>query len=86
MGWLIGDPQQVPPGAQDLVTERIVRLPNAYVCYGPSHYAPEVTPLPALRNGWLTFGCFNRLAKLSDETLVLWARGKGGRSGKVGWF
>ncbi|MGF7212262.1 putative O-linked N-acetylglucosamine transferase (SPINDLY family) [Skermanella aerolata] len=74
MGWLIGDPQQVPPGAEGLYTECIVRLPNGYVCYGPPDYAPEVTPLPALRNGWQTFGCFNRLAKLSDETLVLWAR------------
>lgn len=74
MDWLIGDPQQVPAGAEGLHTERIVRLPNGYVCYGPPDYAPEVTPLPALRNGRLTFGCFNRLAKLSDETLVLWAR------------
>jgi predicted O-linked N-acetylglucosamine transferase (SPINDLY family) len=74
MDWLIGDPQQVPAGAEGLYTERIVRLPNGYVCYGPPDYAPEVTSLPALRNGWLTFGCFNRLAKLSDETLMLWAR------------
>ena len=49
MDWLIGDPQQVPAGAEGLYTERIVRLPNGYVCYGPPDYAPEVTPLPALK-------------------------------------
>lgn len=74
MDWLIGDQQQIPVGAERLYTERIARLPNGYVCYGPPDYAPEVTPLPVLHNGWVTFGCFNRLAKLSDETLVLWAR------------
>ena len=65
---------QVPPSAEQLYTERIIRLPHGYVCYGPPDYAPAVTQLPALENGHVTFGCFNRLAKLSDETLALWAR------------
>ena len=60
--------------AEQLYTERIIRLPHGYVCYGPPDYAPAVTQLPALKNGHVTFGCFNRLAKLSDETLALWAR------------
>ena len=74
MDWLIGDPQQIPMDAEQLYTERIIRLPHGYVCYGPPDYAPAVTQLPALKNGHVTFGCFNRLAKLSDETLALWAR------------
>jgi protein O-GlcNAc transferase len=74
MDWLIGDPQQIPAGAEQLYTERVIRLPHGYVCYGPPDYAPAVTQLPALSNGRVTFGCFNRLAKLSDETLALWAR------------
>ena len=74
MDWLIGDSRQVPPSAEQLYTERIIRLPHGYVCYGPPDYAPAVTQLPALENGHVTFGCFNRLAKLSDETLALWAR------------
>jgi protein O-GlcNAc transferase len=74
MDWLIGDPQQVPPSSEQFYTERIIRLPHGYVCYGPPDYAPAVMQLPALENGHVTFGCFNRLAKLSDETLVQWAR------------
>ena len=74
MDWLIGDPQQIPVGAERLYTERIIRLPHGYVCYGPPDYAPAVTQLPALESRHMTFGCFNRLAKLSDETLALWAR------------
>jgi protein O-GlcNAc transferase len=74
MDWLIGDPQQIPASAERLYTERIVRLPHDYVCYGPPDYAPDITRLPAPDKGHVTFGCFNRLAKLSDETLALWAR------------
>ena len=33
-----------------------------------------VSPLPAKGNGFLTFGCLNRWAKVSSTTLALWSR------------
>lgn len=74
MDWLIGDPRQCPAGAEELHTERIVRLPGGYVPYGPPAYAPPVAPPPALGSGHVTFGCFNRLAKIQDGVIALWAR------------
>jgi predicted O-linked N-acetylglucosamine transferase (SPINDLY family) len=40
----------------------------------PEPGAPEVKPLPALSNGFLTFGSFNRLSKISEATIDLWSR------------
>jgi predicted O-linked N-acetylglucosamine transferase (SPINDLY family) len=34
----------------------------------------DVSPLPALNNSYITFGCFNNLTKISDDVVALWAR------------
>lgn len=73
MDCLISDDNESPQYADGVTVERIVRLPDGYVCYGPPEYAPEVGPLPALSNGCVTFGCFNNLAKINGSVIELWA-------------
>lgn len=61
------------PGEDDqrFATEHLVRFSSCAWCYQPPATAPE----PARTGGAaLTFGSFNNLAKLSAETLALWAR------------
>lgn len=70
--YLISDRFQSPEGAEEYSVEQIVRMPNDYICFMPPDYAPEVSPLPAFENGFITFGSFNNLAKLSDATITLW--------------
>lgn len=70
--YLLADAFHVPPGEEAAYAETIVRLPEAYICYTPPDFALAVGPLPAARHGAVTFGCFNRLAKLSDGCLALW--------------
>ncbi|MBV9249382.1 MAG: tetratricopeptide repeat protein [Acetobacteraceae bacterium] len=73
MDWFITDRWETPPALEHLYSERLLRLPDGYVCYSPPAYAPDTVPLPALANGFITFGCFNNLAKLTPSVLKTWA-------------
>jgi len=67
------DPWLDPPGPADqFSTERLLRLGRCCLCYDRG-LVPEVAPLPALTNRYVTFGSFNALAKVTPETLRLWA-------------
>ncbi len=47
--------------------EELVRLPKCFLCYTPAVDAPPVAPLPAAASGFVTFGSFNNLAKITPE-------------------
>ncbi len=75
MDYVITDRFQSPPGQDDqLFTESVYRMPDGYVCYQPPADAPEVAPLPALKNRHITFGCFNALSKINATVIQLWAQ------------
>ena len=54
-------------------TEKIVRLP-ASSAFLPDKDAPPINALPALNNGYMTFGSFNRPSKISRSAIALWAQ------------
>jgi protein O-GlcNAc transferase len=72
--YLISDRFHTPQGAERYFSEALIRLPHDYICYGPPDYAPAVAPSPLARHGYVTFGCFNNLAKVTPEVIALWAK------------
>jgi len=62
-----------PPGSEAASAEPLVRIPGGMHCYRPPAEAPAVEPLPCAANGVVTFGSFNKLAKISPATVALWA-------------
>lgn len=64
-----------PRGESDhFHTEKLMRVNGPFLSYMLSSEIPDVTPLPALKNEYITFGSFNNLVKLSDETVEIWAK------------
>ncbi len=70
----IVDPVSDPVGPTDAhAVETLVRLPAPFLCFRPPASAPPVVPLPAGTTGRVTFGSFNKLSKITDGTVALWA-------------
>jgi predicted O-linked N-acetylglucosamine transferase (SPINDLY family) len=72
MDYLLADPILIPAEARPLFAERIHDLPAFITIEPPPDIAP--TPLPALGNGYVTFGAFNRADKISDAALSVWSK------------
>ncbi|CAO3357926.1 O-linked N-acetylglucosamine transferase, SPINDLY family protein [Azospirillum melinis] len=63
-----------PPGESDgWHAERLVRLPRGFLAFQPPADAGPVADLPALANGFVTFGSFNSLAKMTPEVVRVWS-------------
>jgi protein O-GlcNAc transferase len=74
MDYRITDASADPPGASDrLHSETLLRMPQTLWCYQPPADAPPIAPPPVERNGYITFGSFNHIAKLNEQVLNLWA-------------
>jgi predicted O-linked N-acetylglucosamine transferase (SPINDLY family) len=75
MDYRLTDAISDPPGqTEQWHSERLVRLPTTFSCYCAPAESPPVGPLPALANGYVTFGSFNNFRKVSEATIEVWAR------------
>ncbi len=74
MDYYLTDRNMAPPGLLDeQFTEKLVFLP-ASAPFIPSPDAPPVSPAPACEHGYITFGSFNRPAKLSRGVIARWSK------------
>ena len=70
----ISDPVADPEGlADELSTEKLIRLPGGFHCFEPPVNLPEIKPAPVLNNDFLTFGSFNNQSKINGLTIRRWA-------------
>jgi len=74
MDYRITDAIACPKGWERYHTERLLRLPDSQWCFAADPSAPAVGPLPAGRDGAITFGCLHNLAKVSPQVIALWSR------------
>ena len=72
MDYLFSDPVIIPENVRHLFAERVYDLPSAITIEPITDVKPS--PLPMLRNGFVTFGVFNRIDKISDQALAVWSK------------
>lgn len=74
MDYFVADPFLAPKGlAEAQFVEKFVRLPSI-VPYCPIANSPPVNVLPALHKKHMTYGSFNRMNKVDQRVIGLWAR------------
>lgn len=71
--YFIADEVGVPEVHYAHFVEKIKYLPDTRLCFTAPHVAVDVSALPALTNGYITFASFQTLAKAGDDVLALWA-------------
>ena len=74
MDYYIADEVSVPEAQRGHFSETIWYLPDTRLCFTAPDVDLPVAPLPALKNGCITFGCFQNLAKVGDEVLTVWGK------------
>ena len=78
MDYRVTDAVMDPPGmSEKFHSEQLMRLPLAF-CFQPPRaepgcVGPGIAELPALKNGFVTFGSFNNFAKAHAGVLTAWA-------------
>jgi predicted O-linked N-acetylglucosamine transferase (SPINDLY family) len=74
MDYVLFDPYMAPEGTA--TTEQIVRLPRTWAAFRPGERATQasVKALPALTNGYVTFGYSGRSERLNHRVFKAWGR------------
>ena len=67
------DSRYAQPGVLDhSFVEKLIYLP-AIQQFQPQKESPDIGPLPALKNGYVTFASFNRPKKINDDVVRVWS-------------
>lgn len=73
MDYIICDKWSVTPESNPYFVEEFWRLPHGRLCFTKPPFDTLPNELPALKNGYITFGSFNNFAKLNHIVFETWA-------------
>ena len=60
--------------ADELHSETLLRLPNGFQCYQGDEKVFGRCKLPQKVQGYITFGSFNNLSKITPEVIKAWSK------------
>ncbi len=68
--YLIGDRWHVPPGTECHYCERVLRMPDGYLCFEPPEYAPRRVPCLL----WTAAACASPRSTIRTRSRPKWSR------------
>ena len=71
--YMFSDPVMIPAEVRHLFVEQIYDLPSSSIIESPPAEFRSSEP-PVTANGYLTYGVFNRISKMSNDAIAVWAR------------
>jgi len=71
--YLLADEHICPTELAHLYTEEVMPLPGCFLCLNAHPEAPPVAATPATSNGYVTFGSFNQIPKLTPTVIAAWS-------------
>ncbi|MCF6300632.1 MAG: tetratricopeptide repeat protein, partial [Proteobacteria bacterium] len=75
MDFIIADKYLIPEKLNKHYSEKPMLIKgHSFLCYQPQPDTPEVALAPCVENGYITFGSFNNLPKISPSTIKLWSK------------
>jgi len=72
MDYWLTDELLHPSNTEEQFTEELHRLPVFYQ-YQPPEDFPDPGAPPSIDNGFVTFGCFNKPERITDQVIALWS-------------
>ncbi len=73
MDYILADRFIVPSNEEVYFVEKVWRMPDCFLSFSPPALDISVGALPALANGFVTFGSFNNRSKITAATVAAWA-------------
>ena len=76
MDYIIGDPVSTPTNSTEWFSEKVYRMPQTRLCMSVPRPQSAITilPPPSLQNGYITFGSYQQVTKITPKVLALWSR------------
>ncbi len=74
MDYILSDKYSILEDEEQYYQEKVIRMPDGWVCYSPPKDSPEIDISPCEQKGYLTFGSFNNPRKINEDTIAVWSK------------
>lgn len=74
MDYLISDSNLIYPEEEYNYVEKIIYLPNIWICHSELNTERVDIEPPCLKNKYITFGSFNNFHKINDNVIDVWSQ------------